>query len=218
MASAQSFTLGTSSDPCSGGFPLTIASGATVRFGSDFTCTLTVSAPGMYAVDARFLEPCYLAGSCGAGIVNSQSGRTQNVFVNGRIILWSFSPFVAGSTDSSPAIARSITEADAQNHIIVRVVALPCSRSSCSAVLAGVSITPLNPIATQSSFTGQPCTVPLGQAPTLMAHLPDGTCLPIIGVADAQTTASTSRITADIGTAAGLPSQGKIPQLQVSPK
>ena len=92
-AGAQTFTLGTPQDPCTGGNPLTIAnSTSTLRYG-DFTCTFSVAADGLYTVEFDFFEPCAQPGACAAGQVTQAGQRLENLFVNSQPVLWNYDPF-----------------------------------------------------------------------------------------------------------------------------
>ena len=127
---AQTITLGTAIDPCTGGS--TFAAPA-VRFG-DFVCTFPVQADGLYTVRMDFLEPCYAAGVCGGGQITAAGQRSMNVYVQDSPALVKFDPFFAGATDKVVA-SRSVFTYSNQGKIIIRVETV-----QRSGVLAAVSL------------------------------------------------------------------------------
>jgi hypothetical protein len=165
---AQTFTLGTSADPCTGGTPYTIPStGATLRYG-DFLCTFPVSTDGMYQVRLDFQEPCISA--CSPPVTGPRQ-RAENVYLNDFPAVMGLDPYQAGSTSATAVISRTNTVFSAGLKIIVRVQTV-----LRAGILSAVSVTPASP-----TFTGQPCVV-TDQYPFIMAQLADGSCLPLIVV------------------------------------
>jgi hypothetical protein len=137
-AAGQTFTLGTSSDPCTGGQPLAIVnSTSTVRWG-DFTCTFPVSDQGPYVVEFDVLEPCAQPGACAAGQVTKKGQRVQNIYANDAPVITSLDSFTAGATDTTMA-SRTVLVFASANQIVVRVQTV-----SRSGILARVVISPIS--------------------------------------------------------------------------
>lgn len=134
---AQTVILGTSSDPCTGGSPLTIAGTTnTVRWSSgSFVCTFPISAAGAYIVEMRFLEPCAAAGACAGGAVTGQGQRVLNAYLNDSPVLSGLDIFASGATDKQTASRWAIVYATPASGIVVRV-----ETRTRAAVLAAVSI------------------------------------------------------------------------------
>jgi hypothetical protein len=143
-AAGQTFMLGTASDPCAGGQPLTIATSAsTVRWG-DFTCTFPVQQlgaaalpiDGPYTVRLEFLEPCFAVGACSGGQVTKVGQRAENVFVDGTPALSGLDTFAAGATDTTPAVRKFIL------YSVAGSITLRVQTVLRSGVLSRVSIQP----------------------------------------------------------------------------
>jgi len=134
-SAAQTFNLGSPSDPCTGGFTTTVAGTASsLRYG-DFTCTFPVSQDGLFTLELDFIEPCYAPGGCGGGQVTA-GGRAENVYVNDSQVLTSFDPFTRGATNATPAV-RKLLVYSAAGKVIVRVQTVVRS-----GVLSTVVLTP----------------------------------------------------------------------------
>lgn len=135
-AAGQVFTLGTPSDPCKGGNPLTIANSTeTVRWG-DFSCAFPVTQSGPYTVQLGFLEPCFAAGACAAGQVTKPGQRILNVLANDQPVLSGFDPFAAGATNAVPA-TRTVLVYPAAQTVTIRIQTV-----LRSGVLASVTLSP----------------------------------------------------------------------------
>jgi len=131
---AQTFSLGTPSDPCTGGTPYTLLStGATQRYG-DFTCTFPVPVDGLYQVSMVIQEPCI--GEC-TPPVTGPNQRAENVFLNDSEVLTGLDPYGAGSTSPSAPVTRTALVFSASLKVKLRTQTV-----LRNAVLSAVTITP----------------------------------------------------------------------------
>lgn len=172
---AQTYRLGSKTDPCSGGTPYTIVSnGATLRFG-DFTCTFLVQTTidKTFQVTLGFQEPCPSITIPGCAAMTGINQRAQNVYVNGTLVLSGLDMWKIGAQNGLVTSWMWATSKGSQ--ITVRVQqASPGTRaavlSTVQIVDTGVSVppTPPGPIGTSCAVT----------VPTLLVKFPDGSCLP----------------------------------------
>jgi hypothetical protein len=166
---AQTYTLGTASDPCVGGSGFTVFQSAlTVRYSNtSFTCTFPVSPDGLYTLELDFLEPCFAAGACSGGQVTAAGQRIENVYANQTPVLLGFDPFAAGATASTPA-KRTMLAYSAGGQIVVNVQTVVRSAVLSGAVITqGVGTISLAP-------TAPPVTIPAGMGAIIFVDSADG--------------------------------------------
>lgn len=133
-AQTQTFTLGTSADPCTGGTAYTMpATNATMRYG-DFTCTFPVPADGLYQVTMAIQEPCI--GACNPPVTGPNQ-RAENIYLNDSQVLTGLDPYGAGSNNVMIPIARTALIYSVNSKIRVRVQTV-----LRAGVLSAVSIAP----------------------------------------------------------------------------
>ncbi len=149
-AAAQTFSLGSLSDPCVGGTPATITGTTnTLRYG-DFKCTLPVKVDQLYSVRLDFMEPCADKGACASGQVTRAGQRVQNVLVQDSLDLSGFDSFTAGMGSVTP-ISRTVLAYSAAGAVVVRVQTVVRS-----GVLSGVTLAPITASA-GAQITRQQC-------------------------------------------------------------
>jgi hypothetical protein len=144
---AQSYTIGTSPDPCTGGTSYQIpGTPSMVRYGwipsaswpaGDITCTFPVSA-GIYQVQIQAYEPCYAAG-CSV-LVTQPGGRKMTVYADSlppdQPLLFGFDPVAAGATDVTPAARTAFLQTTGPLTLTFKTV-------TRGAVVSNVTITPV---------------------------------------------------------------------------
>lgn len=126
IAAAQTFQLGSSSDPCTGG---TTWSTPPLRYGS-FTCTFNAPAPGNYIVRLDFQEPTVVA----------TGQRSFDVFVNDQPSIAALDLVAAGATTTAITISRAVSTVSLDGKITVRV-----QTEIRNGILSAVTITPAGP-------------------------------------------------------------------------
>jgi hypothetical protein len=120
---AQTFQLGSSSDPCVGGAPW---STPPLRYGN-FTCTFPVSSPGFYQVTLTFQEP---------NVVQA-GGRVFNVTVGSFPAIQNLDLVREGASTSSVTISRTVPAISLDGTIKVQLTTVVRN-----AVLSSVTVEP----------------------------------------------------------------------------